>query len=63
MEQGISCKEYILDICIQDGEKLDSRFDTLKTCIYQINPETLELGELLECEGSCLLYTSDAADE
>ena len=38
-------------------EKLDIRFDTLKTCTYQINPETLELGELLEWEGGDLLFT------
>ena len=42
-------KKYLED---KELEKLDIRFDTLKTCIYQINPETLELGELLECEGS-----------
>ena len=56
MVQRTSCKISILDICIPDGEKLDIRFDTLKTCIYQINPETLELGELLECEGSNVEY-------
>ena len=37
-------------------EKLDIRFDTLRTCVYQINPETLELGELLECQRSNVLY-------
>ena len=47
-------KQYLED---NELEKLDIRFDTLKTCIYQINPETLELGELLECEGSDLLFT------
>ena len=46
-------KQYLED---KELEKLDIRFDTLKTCIYQINPETLELGELLECEGSNVEY-------
>ena len=46
-------KKYLED---KELEKLDIRFDTLKTCIYQINPETLELGELLECEGSDVEY-------
>ena len=46
-------KQYLAD---KELEKLDIRFDTLKTCIYQINSETLELGELLKCEGSNVEY-------
>ncbi len=46
-------KKYLED---KEFEKLDIRFDTLKTCIYQINPETLKLGELLEYEGSDVEY-------
>ena len=46
-------KQYLEN---KELEKLDIRLDTLKTCIYQINPETLELGELLECEGSDVEY-------
>ena len=37
-------------------EKLDIRFDSQRVCIYEINPETLELGEFIEGEGSDVEY-------
>ncbi len=46
-------KQYLED---KEFEKLDIRFDRLKTCIFQINPDTLELGELLECEANDIEY-------
>ena len=49
-------RQYLEEKELGELEKLDIRFDTLKTCIYQINPDTLELGDLLEIEGSDVEY-------
>ena len=35
---------------------MDIRFDSQRVCIYEINPETLELGEFIEGEGSDVEY-------
>ena len=46
-------KKYVEE---KNLEKLDIRLDSQRVCIYEINPETLELGEFIEGEGSDVEY-------
>ena len=46
-------KKYVED---KKLEKLSVRMDSMRTCIYEIDPETLELGDFLEGDGDDVEY-------